>query len=161
MTVYTSLFVLLFICFVFFFSSRRRHTRCALVTGVQACALPISTMATNPASKNADIAQTGQFTLQIGRRHKCEVTSLAQASQVYGRLRDESGEGASTFPDGKITGAGAALRVSYNGRIWQGENPVQIAQPASQHPQEIPLQARDHNQAKVIQKKGRAPIKEK
>src|SRR3546814_3367821 len=26
----------------FFFSSRRRHTRCALVTGVQTCALPIS-----------------------------------------------------------------------------------------------------------------------
>src|SRR3546814_3145230 len=32
-----SLFLLLF-----FFSSRRRHTRCALVTGVQTCALPIS-----------------------------------------------------------------------------------------------------------------------
>src|SRR3546814_2966612 len=28
---------------VFFFSSRRRHTKCALVTGVQTCALPIST----------------------------------------------------------------------------------------------------------------------
>src|SRR3546814_5059996 len=27
-------------CGVFFFSSRRRHTRCALVTGVQTCALP-------------------------------------------------------------------------------------------------------------------------
>src|SRR3546814_19912358 len=26
---------------VFLFSSRRRHTRCALVTGVQTCALPI------------------------------------------------------------------------------------------------------------------------
>src|SRR3546814_18748070 len=29
-----------YLCF-FFFSSRRRHTRCALVTGVQTCALPI------------------------------------------------------------------------------------------------------------------------
>src|SRR3546814_7262659 len=28
-------------CVCFFFSSRRRHTRCALVTGVQTCALPI------------------------------------------------------------------------------------------------------------------------
>src|SRR3546814_1906923 len=27
---------------MFFFSSRRRHTRCALVTGVQTCAPPIS-----------------------------------------------------------------------------------------------------------------------
>src|SRR3546814_18742948 len=26
---------------IFFFSSSRRHTRCALVTGVQTCALPI------------------------------------------------------------------------------------------------------------------------
>src|SRR3546814_11947531 len=30
----------MYVCF--FFSSRRRHTRCALVTGVQTCALPIS-----------------------------------------------------------------------------------------------------------------------
>src|SRR3546814_4137714 len=29
---------------VFLFSSKRRHTRCALVTGVQTCALPISPM---------------------------------------------------------------------------------------------------------------------
>src|SRR3546814_14114363 len=28
--------------YLLFFSSRRRHTRCALVTGVQTCALPIS-----------------------------------------------------------------------------------------------------------------------
>src|SRR3546814_9241685 len=32
--------LILFLCF--FFSSRRRHTRCSLVTGVQTCALPIS-----------------------------------------------------------------------------------------------------------------------
>src|SRR3546814_2497465 len=35
-----SLFGLIYVWF--FFSSRRRHTRCALVTGVQTCALPIS-----------------------------------------------------------------------------------------------------------------------
>src|SRR3546814_3452498 len=33
--------MLVFLCLFFFFSSRRRHTRCALVTGVQTCALPI------------------------------------------------------------------------------------------------------------------------
>src|SRR3546814_701012 len=32
---------------LFFFSSRRRHTRCALVTGVQTCALPICLTFTN------------------------------------------------------------------------------------------------------------------
>src|SRR3546814_10333328 len=34
--------MVLYVCCLFFFSSRRRHTRCALVTGVQTCALPIS-----------------------------------------------------------------------------------------------------------------------
>src|SRR3546814_1107267 len=33
------------VALLFFFSSRRRHTRCALVTGVQTCALPISVAA--------------------------------------------------------------------------------------------------------------------
>src|SRR3546814_16792619 len=33
-----------FLAVFFFFSSRRRHTRCALVTGVQTCALPISAL---------------------------------------------------------------------------------------------------------------------
>src|SRR3546814_4877523 len=33
--------MLLWLFSFFFFSSRRRHTRCALVTGVQTCALPI------------------------------------------------------------------------------------------------------------------------
>src|SRR3546814_10889917 len=41
------MFLDLLLCFFLsvlflFFSSRRRHTRCALVTGVQTCALPIS-----------------------------------------------------------------------------------------------------------------------
>src|SRR3546814_9013474 len=34
----------------FVFSSRRRHTRCALVTGVQTCALPISEPSLRPDS---------------------------------------------------------------------------------------------------------------
>src|SRR3546814_20371156 len=36
----------------FFFSSRRRHTRCALVTGVQTCALPISALDRDPAARS-------------------------------------------------------------------------------------------------------------
>src|SRR3546814_8910868 len=38
----------------FFFSSRRRHTRCALVTGVQTCALPISSTAAVKAERAAN-----------------------------------------------------------------------------------------------------------
>src|SRR3546814_9069726 len=36
--------ICIILCFIFFFSSRRRHTSGALVTGVQTCALPISMM---------------------------------------------------------------------------------------------------------------------
>src|SRR3546814_1923505 len=57
---YLYCFVVKYICiFLFFFSSRRRHTRCALVTGVQTCALPISEIArvSNPANeKNEETA---------------------------------------------------------------------------------------------------------
>src|SRR3546814_4149101 len=38
---YCCRYVVYILFFDFFFSSRRRHTRCALVTGVQTCALPI------------------------------------------------------------------------------------------------------------------------
>src|SRR3546814_18942613 len=38
-------------CVLFFFSSRRRHTRCALGTGVQTCALPIW----NPAARHTRV----------------------------------------------------------------------------------------------------------
>src|SRR3546814_1735515 len=42
----------------FFFSSRRRHTRCALVTGVQTCALPISLPTVPPSAFPASIDHT-------------------------------------------------------------------------------------------------------
>src|SRR3546814_5324179 len=44
---------------VFFFSSRRRHTRCALVTGVQTCALPILVIPMPP--NIIDFASTTSF----------------------------------------------------------------------------------------------------
>src|SRR3546814_7621958 len=46
------LFIMLFMLPFFFFSSRRRHTRCALVTGVQTCALPICRLLRLPAGRN-------------------------------------------------------------------------------------------------------------
>src|SRR3546814_3300551 len=38
-----------------FFSSRRRHTRCALVTGVQTCALPIYKILIGPGVPELDL----------------------------------------------------------------------------------------------------------
>src|SRR3546814_3808254 len=44
---------------IFFFSSRRRHTRCALVTGVQTCALPIWTLAVSATPVAEEAGQVG------------------------------------------------------------------------------------------------------
>ena len=44
-----------YVCF-FFFSSRRRHTRCADVTGVQTCALPIYICLTGPLLQSQSVA---------------------------------------------------------------------------------------------------------
>src|SRR3546814_10055630 len=54
---------------VFFFSSRRRHTRCALVTGVQTCALPIF--------GGADLAAVGI------RAGSCIGAPLRKASSIH------------------------------------------------------------------------------
>lgn len=58
--------------------------------------------------------------LTIGKRYRIEVTNLADAQRVYCSLRDESGEGASTFPDGRVDN----YRISYNGRVWDGNSPI-------------------------------------
>src|SRR3546814_4877241 len=54
----------------FFFSSRRRHTRCALVTGVQTCALPIFLAVGTADGKKPPSCQTchgsGQVRVQQG-----------------------------------------------------------------------------------------------
>src|SRR3546814_20251521 len=55
-------FSLLFsFCLFFFFSSRRRHTRCALVTGVQTCALPISDACRSTAAHFLRPNRMGEF----------------------------------------------------------------------------------------------------
>src|SRR3546814_4229411 len=55
-------------CYIFFFSSRRRHTRCALVTGVQTCALPISERLCNTriADEKAAVRDTLKSFAEIG-----------------------------------------------------------------------------------------------
>src|SRR3546814_4073409 len=64
-----SFFICIF-CLLLFFSSRRRHTRCALVTGVQTCALPISQLFDRMLQVNAAAFYTDykgiQFQIQRG-----------------------------------------------------------------------------------------------
>src|SRR3546814_1697968 len=50
-----------FVFLFFFFASRRRHTRCALVTGVQTCALPICIWLIPNQAINEVICHRGSF----------------------------------------------------------------------------------------------------
>src|SRR3546814_6623176 len=71
------------ILIVFFFSSRRRHTRCALVTGVQTCALPIWL---GRAGTHQYVAREAD---QLFLRRQREIANVA-AGQLAGRV--EAGE---------------------------------------------------------------------
>lgn len=64
--------------------------------------------------------------LRIGNRFTLEVSDLTQAAQVYKDLRDASGEGASTWPGGRIDN----LTISYNGRVWCGDEEVALPEPS-------------------------------
>jgi len=63
--------------------------------------------------------------LHIGKQ-KFTVHSFEEAQRVFEGARDASGEGASSWPDGRI---GHRYRISYNGRLWDGDTLV-LARPA-------------------------------
>src|SRR3546814_2984286 len=67
----------------FFFSSRRRHTRCALVTGVQTCALPI--YVAEPSSARRGVAVICHpLTTEGGTMHNKVVTMAERALRESG-----------------------------------------------------------------------------
>lgn len=55
------------------------------------------------------------------RKQTFFVKDFAEASAIFDGLRDESGEGGSTFGEGRIyDDAGKMIaRISYNGRVWK------------------------------------------
>src|SRR3546814_4620212 len=80
----------MYLVFVFFFSSRRRHTRCALVTGVQTCALPILLLFSSQAVGGA----VNVFDRRIPRGVPEEPVHI-DALASYGSAADDVGIGAS------------------------------------------------------------------
>src|SRR3546814_6724255 len=72
-------------CCVFFFSSRRRHTICALVTGVQTCALPIS---------NRRCCRD-----KVTHRQRCEAAPPGEDRNGDYHADEAAVEGHATFPD--------------------------------------------------------------
>src|SRR3546814_250736 len=72
----------------FFFSSRRRHTRCALVTGVQTCALPISheSRIPHPQSRNKQYAGANRQRIEQSERHR--MSNQGKIVQIIGAVVD-------------------------------------------------------------------------
>src|SRR3546814_7619225 len=68
-------------CF-FFFSSRRRHTRCALVTGVQTCALPILDPALAVVLVGSDPASEVYVGRKIAECNKAGIRSIEHRLQA-------------------------------------------------------------------------------
>src|SRR3546814_9546727 len=77
--------------FIFFFSSRRRHTRCALVTGVQTCALPIFK---DVSGQDVNFPMIGDYDLNV--------------SKLYNMLPAEE-----TEAEGRTAAANATVRTVY------------------------------------------------
>src|SRR3546814_17711624 len=67
---------------IVFFSSRRRHTRCALVTGVQTCALPISTGLAQPGPSSLPSASGAASSLSEGFENGLVVSAHPVASAI-------------------------------------------------------------------------------
>src|SRR3546814_9173731 len=74
-----------FLLCVFFFSSRRRHTRCALVTGVQTCALPISSHASIVSS---DIGSRERTALVVATVAGGRAASFSASAIAVGRSEE-------------------------------------------------------------------------
>src|SRR3546814_13363671 len=75
---------------IFFFSSRRRHTRCALVTGVQTCALPILSVP-SPLQGRTPVRQSSRPTCS----RRPALSPDATAPSLVAGLWDESAARAS------------------------------------------------------------------
>src|SRR3546814_20926487 len=76
---------------VFLFSSRRRHTRCALVTGVQTCALPISNAYRFlfPAFLSKIFAARRRRGIAADPAPACEQYRQIEAARDMERMRDQ------------------------------------------------------------------------
>src|SRR3546814_5669271 len=88
----------IYVCF--FFSSRRRHTSCALVTGVQTCALPISSLGLSVAgaSKLLERATAAGLMVEITQRRSWRQFLTADLAVEFGYTKASRGRPAKVPP---------------------------------------------------------------
>src|SRR3546814_15750543 len=100
----------------FFFSSRRRHTRCALVTGVQTCALPIC-----PGHDGRPRRRQSRGDHHRARQSGLLRVAADRSAAAAQRLGQEPQEGAQDHrPDRKsvVEGKSVSVRVGLGGRRY-------------------------------------------
>src|SRR3546814_11537638 len=86
----------------FFFSSRRRHTRCALVTGVQTCALPIGGCPFAPGASGNIVTEDLVFMLEaMGLRTGIDIDRLLEVRAIVAAALPQE-EMFGLFPDAKL-----------------------------------------------------------
>src|SRR3546814_2905540 len=83
------------LCCDFFFSSRRRHTRCALVTGVQTCALPICADRAAAAQQRRVHPDLGALPCPL---RLCPASARRAARHLHHRGGDEPGRRDGSHP---------------------------------------------------------------
>src|SRR3546814_9951365 len=129
------------LCFLFF-SSRRRHTICALVTGVQTCALPISggvmrdqfgddalriaVALDDPEDPVPGGHQRGDPDIERGvgfRRHADEATRAMAAKRRKPRL-DDGDDAAGIRSEEHTSELQSLMRISYTGFCLTQHNPT-------------------------------------
>src|SRR3546814_4071916 len=114
--------------FCFFFSSRRRHTRCALVTGVQTCAVPISrvtrdwdvTLMFEPGrviAGNSGVLLTEILWVKPGATHPFVIVDAAMNDLARPALYDAWHDFAAVKPSGETMTASIVGPVCETGEI--------------------------------------------
>src|SRR3546814_3198689 len=95
--------------YVFFFSSRRRHTRCALVTGVQTCALPISKKVEKKVARKATTTTSTKATKRAAPARRAKTMSNEAKLEVFKRFIREHHD--KYLKDPKITSVGIRYKI--------------------------------------------------
>src|SRR3546814_5204677 len=108
----------------FFFSSRRRHTRCALVTGVQTCALPIYSCCGRNREKDCGKSQSDDAKLATLNWIYFNHRVIPQANSARSHQGCGIGGPATAPGAGATTADGAGAAPSIGGAINSDASPT-------------------------------------
>src|SRR3546814_14496972 len=126
--------------FIFFFSSRRRHTRCALVTGVQTCALPIFPFLDAMGSLEEIFARQ-KFAVKMDRKREMPRSGLDLGAKIAEPFLGHGDDDLCPRPD--PTAFNSQRLRSFPGVSWDGHCPALVCDPPAGPPGHGPAGTED------------------